>query len=527
MIHDSAKDRKTSDTKRRIPPPSTVTSQLSRLEPSGNNSLRHRVGNQGLQRLMGDIAAPSLRVAPLRSPAPSVQETPAGSSAASIPKVQRLCAECEEEQQKEAAGEQDRRSLQTLSVQETGTVQRAFQSDDSHNLESERFRGDEQLENIFDGKQEQFLCFGASGEAVVKVQQTLIDLGLSLPKFGADGRFGDETGSAVSKFKAQNGISPSDPVVGSKTIAALDAELVKQLPAPACVDGPINMEAEPLPSIPLPSITRMNANDLFELAKNRQVRGGHLPKFPPLGATIPKIENMKPVSVRVEPVASENCVKCIADWEVPQPKVEIFIAVGDFSAEPRRSFPVQDQSASGCPFETGGTFKDVIKRILPEAEPMILNAELEHWSDFVLTHLLITGRYLSNVRRLTPARTHLRGKDLADCANKVNQFLFDTTTFQFPLAIPFYGALSGHAVSTVHSATTQKREDAHSAVSVPPIAQKPVFPNIDNQINPFTCRAFFRKFDKTILPGLPGPPFSSIVKDKERFIPPRQLWNRL
>lgn len=469
MIRES-QDRKATDTQRHPVAASMIARKQDKRAPSRGNALRQRAGNLGIQRLMGERAEPG---------------------------------------------------------RSSGAVQSAFKGDDNHNLQSERFRGDDRLENIFDGKQEQFLRSGSTGEAVAKVQQTLIELGFPLPKFGADGSFGDETGRAVSKFKAENGISPSDPVVGSKTIGALDAALLQHPPVATCPDGPVNMETEPLPPIPQPSITRMDANELFELVKTRQVLGGHIPKAPPLGATIPTIENLKPASVRTEPVPSENCLKCIADWEVPQPKVEIFIAVGDFSDEPKRSFPVQDQSVSGCPFETGGTFKNVMKRILPEAEPIILDAELEHWSDFVLTHLLITGRYFSNVRRLTPARTHLRGKDPADCANKVNQFLFETSTFPVPFAIPTYGLLSGIAVRQVHSDTTTKRENDHSAVSVPPMDKKPVFPNIDNAINPFTCSAFFRKFDRTLAPKLPGPPFSAIVEDKEKFIPARRPWNTL
>src|SRR5215208_5915537 len=114
-----------------------------------------------------------------------------------------------------------------MSSQQTGVVQRAFNGDDNHNLQSDRFSGNDRLENIFDGKQEEFLRSGSNGDAVALVQETLIELGFPLPTFGADGKFGNETGSAVSKFKDQNGISPSDPVVWPKTIGALDAELVK------------------------------------------------------------------------------------------------------------------------------------------------------------------------------------------------------------------------------------------------------------------------------------------------------------
>lgn len=415
---------------------------------------------------------------------------------------------------------------------QTGIVQRAFNSDDNHNLQSEQFSGNDRLENIFDGKQEEFLRFGSSGDAVVKVQQTLIELGFLLLRFGADGEFGNETGSAVSKFKLQNGISPADPVVGPKTIGALDTELVKRggvkpKPVPTCPAGPVNMEPEPLPPIFFPTITKINGNDLLPLSKTLQRPGFSVPSKPPLGANAPKFDNVKPVTVRTEPIASQNCFKCIADWELPQPRMEIFIATGDFSDEPKRSFPVQDQSVSGCPFESGATFKDVVKRVLPEAEPLILDCELEHWSDLLLTHLLIFGRYLSNVRRLTPARSHLRGDSLSDCESKVDQFLVETTT-RTPVANLVYGQLGFEAVSDVFHDSTSKRELDHSAESVPPRDKKPIFPNIDRDINPLTCSAFFRRFDKTIGVKIPGPPFSSIMEDKDGDnIPPVQPWNTL
>ena len=425
--------------------------------------------------------------------------------------------------------------------QKTGIVQRAFNSDDDHNLQSERFSGDDRLENIFDASEDQYLRFGSTGDPVTKVQQTLIELGFPLPEFGADGIFGSETSRAVSDFKVQNEISPSDPVVGTRTIGALDEQLVNggggvlpapvpvpPTPVPTCADGPVNMEEEPLPPIPMPIITRMNAQELFAMVKKRQRPGSFVPSQPPLGATIPTIENLKQVTVKTEPIASENCLKCIADWELPQPKVEIFTAAGDFSDEPKRSFPVQEQSVSGCPPESGGTFKDVMKRIMPDAEPVTLDAELEHWSDFVQTHMLITGRYLSNVRRLTPERSHLRGTSLVECVDKVNQFLVETTTTVVPIAVRFYGRLAGEAVDTVYSDSTNKRDQRdHIAESVPPKDKKPIFPNIDHTVNPFTCAAFFRKFDKTAGVNIPGPPFSEIMEDKEGDVPPEQPWNTL
>ena len=47
----------------------------------------------------------------------------------------------------------------------------------------------------------------SSGSAVAKIQHSLIDPGCALPTFGADGRFGPETGGAVARYKSQRGIS--------------------------------------------------------------------------------------------------------------------------------------------------------------------------------------------------------------------------------------------------------------------------------------------------------------------------------
>ena len=43
-----------------------------------------------------------------------------------------------------------------------------------------------------------------------------------LPRYGSDGKFGSETGTAVVNFKTRHGIRPNDPVVGPATMAALD-----------------------------------------------------------------------------------------------------------------------------------------------------------------------------------------------------------------------------------------------------------------------------------------------------------------
>ena len=101
-------------------------------------------------------------------------------------------------------------------------------------LASSRFANDGDLANVLNGG----LRLGApgtppfpapvlsSGPAVAKVQQALIDIGFPMPVDGANGTFGDETGAAVVAFKNRWAITPNDPVIGPKTIAKLDNEMV-------------------------------------------------------------------------------------------------------------------------------------------------------------------------------------------------------------------------------------------------------------------------------------------------------------
>lgn len=70
---------------------------------------------------------------------------------------------------------------------------------------------------------------GSNGEDVVKLQKRLMELCYSLPNYGADGDFGNETVNAVKAFQREhkdaNGKKLTvDGVVGSKTWAALFAD---------------------------------------------------------------------------------------------------------------------------------------------------------------------------------------------------------------------------------------------------------------------------------------------------------------
>ena len=101
-------------------------------------------------------------------------------------------------------------------------------------LKSSRFAGDSDLTDVLNGRL-RLAATGtppfpapvlSSGPTIVKVQQALLDIGYPLPLHGADGTFATETGTAVAAFKADWHLVPGDPVIGPKTMAALDKEMV-------------------------------------------------------------------------------------------------------------------------------------------------------------------------------------------------------------------------------------------------------------------------------------------------------------
>lgn len=65
---------------------------------------------------------------------------------------------------------------------------------------------------------------GLSGNDVVELQKRLMSLNYTLPKYGADGDFGDETESAVKAFQKDNKLDV-DGIVGPNTYAAIEEAL--------------------------------------------------------------------------------------------------------------------------------------------------------------------------------------------------------------------------------------------------------------------------------------------------------------
>lgn len=90
-------------------------------------------------------------------------------------------------------------------------------------LRGPRFSGDPVLEDCFAGNHR--MLAPEDGLAVKRVQSALIELGKSVGPLGDDGVFGTGTGTAVTEYKTEKGLSPNDPVVGPGTSKALDDDL--------------------------------------------------------------------------------------------------------------------------------------------------------------------------------------------------------------------------------------------------------------------------------------------------------------
>lgn len=63
---------------------------------------------------------------------------------------------------------------------------------------------------------------GDSGKAVKNLQNDLIQLGYKLPKYGADGQYGDETEQAVRRFQKDHGLAV-DGIAGPKTLGKIES----------------------------------------------------------------------------------------------------------------------------------------------------------------------------------------------------------------------------------------------------------------------------------------------------------------
>lgn len=111
----------------------------------------------------------------------------------------------------------------THTIQQTGMVQKSMVGNDyengSENLEAHRFQGNSILEQVHDNQR--LVGNGQSGPCVSKIQAGLEDLGFTLPQYGADGIFGNETKQAVLDFQDTYDLA-YDGIVGGETMGLLD-----------------------------------------------------------------------------------------------------------------------------------------------------------------------------------------------------------------------------------------------------------------------------------------------------------------
>ncbi|MGH2397101.1 MAG: eCIS core domain-containing protein [bacterium] len=99
-------------------------------------------------------------------------------------------------------------------------VQRTL--NDNHDLQAPRFSGNLTLEAAFDDERLISKKNNSTGPHVSLLQQSLIDMGYTLPGFGVDGIFGNETEAAVIRFQRDAGAVLIDGIVGPETMGLFD-----------------------------------------------------------------------------------------------------------------------------------------------------------------------------------------------------------------------------------------------------------------------------------------------------------------
>lgn len=166
---------------------------------------------------------------------------------------------------------------------------------DGHDLTNARFRGDIVLEACFDN--ERLLRVGASGDHVRKVQEALVALGFTLPRFGPDGSFGSETAGALKQFQTSASLTP-DTIIGPLTMGALDTR------APSGGGGGgVTPPPPPPPAVITASVGRVRASSTPR---------AHAPdRIPPrtatnVAVTVSGADAANPVTVRVTGQSAAN-----------------------------------------------------------------------------------------------------------------------------------------------------------------------------------------------------------------------------
>jgi hypothetical protein len=384
-------------------------------------------------------------------------------------------------------------------------------------LSSPRFAGEPLLEACYEDRAR--MTVGARDtadhEPVSKVQQALIDLGYDLGPTGADGTYGTLTWKAVQAFKRDQALGwESMGDVGPGTMHRLDALFAA---TPDCADRGVSPDIDPLPQA-----------KLLEEVKRHQPPGHPIPETP-LGASFPSFER-RPVQVRAISIDGSTCFKCVADWAIPGSFLAL-VAVGGFVLdEPKRFAVVRAGDSSGCPPSSLPRLLEVREEIEPQALPFIVTAETEHYGDFVRAFQIVAGRYLANVQRLTPERTHLRAATPDECEEKVENFLIEShgrflNGFTVPFLRNYTSTFAADFTAVYNSPDRDRPGGPHRSRPDPPHERPPTFPNIDRTVNPFGCDAFARKLTARSFPGIPGPSSEQAVSDARA--PAKQPWHAL
>ncbi|AWW28651.1 hypothetical protein DN752_00010 [Echinicola strongylocentroti] len=134
----------------------------------------------------------------------------------------------------------------THTIQQKGMVQKKVQArlGDGHDFPAtSRFSRNATLESTYDNFGT--VQSGSNGTHVTMIQNALVGLNYPLPRFGADGSFGDETQRAVKAFQEDVGVKV-DGIVGANTIDFLDkrdrGQEVDPAPLPVIGNSPINLD---------------------------------------------------------------------------------------------------------------------------------------------------------------------------------------------------------------------------------------------------------------------------------------------
>ena len=94
-----------------------------------------------------------------------------------------------------------------------------------HDLTAPFWAGESEMEKVYDG--EDLIKFGDKGSKVTTLQNALVKLGHTLPIYGVDGKFGNETRQKVVDFQTKAGFSwkERDGIAGKKTVYQMDRSL--------------------------------------------------------------------------------------------------------------------------------------------------------------------------------------------------------------------------------------------------------------------------------------------------------------